>query len=55
MLLIVDLILLPVCQGGVDINSPSFSRYKNNIIIKESRAISVWISDSTLIKEICIL
>jgi hypothetical protein len=36
-------------------NSPSFSGYKNNIVIKESGAHSCWISDSASIKETCIL
>ena len=55
MLLIVDLIFLPVCQGGVGISSTSFSRYKNSIIMKESKALSFWINDSTSIKETYIL
>jgi hypothetical protein len=37
------------------IRFPSFSGYKNNIVIKESGAHSCWVSDSASIKETCIL
>jgi hypothetical protein len=37
------------------IRFPSFSGYKNNIVIKESGAHSCWISDSASIRETCIL
>jgi hypothetical protein len=36
-------------------SSPSFSEYKNNIVIKEGGAHSCWISDSASIKETRIL
>jgi hypothetical protein len=51
MLLIVDLIFLISLSGRGWYNSPSFSGYKNNIVIKESGAHSCWINDSASIKE----
>jgi hypothetical protein len=55
MLLIVDLIFLISLSGRGWYNSPSFSGYKNNIVIKESGAHSCWINGSASIKETCIL
>jgi hypothetical protein len=54
-LLIVDLIFLISLSGRGWYNSPSFSGYKNNIVIKENGAHSCWINDSASIKEMCIL
>jgi hypothetical protein len=36
-------------------DSPSFSGYENNIVIRDGVAHSCWISDSASIKETCIL
>jgi hypothetical protein len=55
MLLIVDLILFISLSGRGWFSSPSFSEYKNNIVIKEGGTHSCWISDSASIKETCIL
>jgi hypothetical protein len=47
----VDLILFDQSARKGLIRFPSFSGYKNNIVIKESGAHSCWISDSASIKK----